>query len=109
MLADLAGLSVPETYDGWSLRSLLEAGITPPSWREDVLVEFFPGEEMSYALRTPDYLYTELSPLEEELYDMRRDPYQLDNLIRVADPELLERLSARLAERKTCRGESCRQ
>jgi len=64
---------------------------------------------MSYALRTPEYLYTELSALERELYDMRRDPYQLDNLIRVADSELLEWLSARLAERRACRGEGCRQ
>jgi arylsulfatase A-like enzyme len=107
-LADLAGLSGSEAHDGRSLRSLLTQGVTPASWREDVLVEFYPSH-MSYALRTPDHLYTELSALERELYDMRRDPYQLDNLIRVADPELLERLSARLAERRACRGAGCRQ
>ncbi len=107
-LLDLAGLSAPESFDGRSLRTLLTEGVPPADWRDEVLVEFY-SEEMAYGLRTPDYMYTDLSPLEQELYDMRTDPFQLENLIRVADPELIEQLAARLESKKDCRGETCRQ
>jgi arylsulfatase A-like enzyme len=106
-IADLAGLEQPAAFDGRPLTRLLAEGTAPEDWRQDVLLEFH-TTQMSYALRTREYLYTELNSVERELYDMRTDPYQLQNLIRTADPDLIAALSARLAVRKTCRGAGCR-
>ena len=39
---------------------------------------------------------------------MQKDPYQLESLAKSADAALLARLSARLAQLRGCRGESCR-
>jgi arylsulfatase A-like enzyme len=59
-------------------------------------------------IRTKDYLYIEYTTGERELYDLNKDPYELQNLSAVADPALLRQLSARVAELKTCAGEPCR-
>ena len=40
---------------------------------------------------------------------MKNDPGQLESLHESAEPELLERLSARLAALKDCQGPSCRE
>lgn len=45
---------------------------------------------------------------EKELYDLRADPYQLNNLAAKADPALLKELAARLHELQTCAAEKCR-
>ena len=58
-------------------------------------------------LRTSETTYVEYTTGERELYDLRGDPYQLDNLVTVADPALLERLSTRLAELAGCAGATC--
>jgi arylsulfatase A-like enzyme len=106
-LADLAGIGVPERFDGRSLRPLLFEGTAPADWRQTVLLENFAGE-LSFALRTGDYLYAEISALERELYDMRSDPYQLENQAQWMDATLLEPLSLALRERSRCQGEGCR-
>jgi len=59
-------------------------------------------------IRTPEYLYVEYINGEKELYDLRIDPYQLNNLAAKADPARLKELSARLLELKTCTAEKCR-
>jgi N-acetylglucosamine-6-sulfatase len=107
-LLDLAGAGVPDSFDGRSLRPLLADGLAPPDWRRDILLETY-SADLDYALRTPDWLYVELSSREMELYDMRNDPYQLDNLYRSADPALIESFAANLAARKNCLGQGCRQ
>jgi arylsulfatase A-like enzyme len=60
-------------------------------------------------LRTSDYLYVEYGTGERELYDLRVDPYEMDNLALTADPQLLQRLSDWLARLAVCSGEECRQ
>jgi len=107
-LADLAGVSVPAAYDGRSLRQLIHDGEAPSDWRQDVLVEGF-SAELDYALRTPEWAYVEHSSRERELYDMRSDPYQLENVYRTADPALIDSLAARLEVMRTCAGENCRR
>jgi hypothetical protein len=45
---------------------------------------------------------------ERELYELKQDPHQLGSIADSAEPALLERLSARLRELKSCKGQSCR-
>ncbi len=59
-------------------------------------------------LRTKDYTYVEYVTGEKELYDLKADPYELQNLAAKADAQLLKTLAARLAEMKKCAGASCR-
>ena len=64
-----------------------------------------PGLE---ALRTEDHLYVEYGTGERELYDLKKDPYQLNNRYDAADPTLLRRLEGRLAALRDCSGTDCR-
>jgi N-acetylglucosamine-6-sulfatase len=61
-----------------------------------------------FAIRTTQYLYVEYQGGERELYDMVRDPLQLDNLVSTADPGLLNQLSSWLKTLASCSAESCR-
>ncbi|MCI0477054.1 MAG: hypothetical protein L0Y55_12465, partial [Anaerolineales bacterium] len=60
------------------------------------------------AIRVLQYTYVEYANGEKELYDLRADPYQLNNLAAKADPTLLRELAARLRELQTCAGDKCR-
>jgi superoxide dismutase, Cu-Zn family len=60
------------------------------------------------ALRTADLLYVEYAGGVRELYDLRADPQELENLAGSADPALLARLARRLAELRVCAGVTCR-
>src|SRR5581483_2555116 len=59
---------------------------------------------------TPRYVYVEYRvPAETELYDLAKDPYELQNV--AGDPSydrVRAELAARLAKLKTCRGVTCR-
>ena len=106
--AELARISIPDSVDGRSFAPLLRA--SPPGldqWRSDFLLEHF-AEGVSSALRTADVLYAELESGELELYDMRKDPYQVDSLHRKVDRSVLEPFSRRLAALANCRGAGCR-
>jgi N-acetylglucosamine-6-sulfatase len=105
-LLELAGVRLPDTIDGRSLVPLLR-GRPPASWRSDVLIDNF-GIGHSRTLRTDDWMYNHQDTDEFELYDMRRDPHQIRNLYRTAEPALLEALKRRLATLAACRGHSCR-
>ena len=48
-------------------------------------------------------------PLEIEVFDLERDPYEMRNLHDVVHPDLLELLQGKLQRLLRCRGESCRQ
>jgi len=113
--AELSGATAATFVDGRSLVPLL--GNTPsPShrWRRDFLVELYrrpppfqDGDEIR-ALRTLDQVYVEYASGPRELYNLRRDPYQLESLHEVAPPGQLRRLSRRLAELATCAAHTCR-
>ena len=49
---------------------------------------------MGKALRTEEYLYVDYKTGEHELYDLRKDPYELDNEYTSTTPELKQRLEA---------------
>ena len=60
-------------------------------------------------MRAPHYLYAEYGNGERELYDLARDPYELQS--RHADPAyaaVKADLALRLAHLRTCSGATCR-
>jgi N-acetylglucosamine-6-sulfatase len=94
-IARLAGISAPE-MEGRDLTPLLRAKQT--RWRSDFLVEHLEGANPvpTYcAVRTERALYVEYRTGEHELYDLRRDPFQLRNLAGRL-PRVEEQLRARL-------------
>jgi arylsulfatase A-like enzyme/dienelactone hydrolase len=118
--AELAAAKVPDFLDGRSLVPLLSSA--PPSaesWRQAFLLENGSTDRTGQAqtggipnfrgLRTKDYLYVEYVTGERELYELTKDPQQLQNSHASADPALRSRLSVQLEELKRCAGESCRQ
>jgi arylsulfatase A-like enzyme len=113
-IAAWAEAAVPDFVDGRSLAPLL-AGEAPPRWRQAVLIKLHkiraegstqrPGFN---ALRAEDVVYVEAVTGERELYDLARDPYQLDNLVAVVDTSYVAALSERLAAMTACAGDACR-
>jgi N-acetylglucosamine-6-sulfatase len=121
----IAGTSMPN--DGHSLLPLL-SGVTPVDWRDAVLVEHHGpdvddggdrdpdsqlngkgGNPPSYeAMRTSDFLYVEYRDDERELYDLRTDPYELDNIAPSLTAVQLQQLHAELMALETCHtGDAC--
>lgn len=99
-IADVAGVTAPAT-DGMSFLPLLTGG--PTSWRSAFLMEHIYGPHYSPAptfcgIHTHRYVYVNYDTGEDELYDLRTDPYENHNLI--ADPDMgrvLASLKTRLA------------
>ena len=84
-ISELAGVKPALRQDGRSLVPLLRGQSVP--WRHDFVVEYL-GESMYsdggpppfQALRSTRWLYVEYRNGWRELYDLRRDPYELRNL-----------------------------
>lgn len=120
--AAMAGVRMPEFVEGRSFLPLLTA--RPASWsRAAFMIERRGGRDAQEelgdtdglfgansfnALRTRDHTYVEYATGERELYDLRNDPFQLDNIAARAEPALVRRLSAWLKALATCAGEECR-
>lgn len=65
---------------------------------------------LSYrGLRTEKYSYVEYVNGFVELYDMEKDPYQLENIASTAEPQLLASLSAWLKDLYSCKADLCRE
>jgi arylsulfatase A-like enzyme len=111
--AEIAGAAAGRDVDGRSLLPLLSSPPQADGWREDVLLEraSTAGAPAYVGLRTAEHVYVRYETtkgVEEELYDLRRDPYQLEALDVRRHGELVARLSRRLSALSTCRGASCR-
>lgn len=78
-LLDLAGVRAPAPLDGASLAPLLGGAGRGPG---PVYLEFAGDDRVPAwrAVRTRRWLYVELATGERELYDLRRDPAELENL-----------------------------
>ncbi len=87
-LADLAGLTAPKHLQGTSLRPLLEHPERPGKKKHAYTV-VTRGEKMGHALRSQRWRYGKW-PDGEELYNLRKDPSERDNL--AGRPEVFERL-----------------
>jgi arylsulfatase A-like enzyme len=125
--SDLAGAKTPPFVDGRSLTPLLQKDLwrnppTPQQRRQAFLVEggrFFAGagagpvinRPQFDAVRTERYLYVEYATGARELYDLRKDPHQLENLLSPSTPEADSETTTRLAQRldvlRGCSGEDC--
>ena len=94
--------------DGRSLFPLLrDRGL---AWGRELLVEGAPGfRAVAYAaLRNDRFVYAEHDNGERELYDLRRDPHQLENAIGLRRYAAVEaRLAERLAALHACAGRGC--
>jgi N-acetylglucosamine-6-sulfatase len=121
-LMDLADLPPPASVDGRSFASLLDKmrSNEPASWRTAFEIRNWDSQkdESHYravtpvppyrAVRTQRYLYVEYKSGEHELYDLRKDPYELRNLYDSADPDLISELDSRLDALRDCAGKGCR-
>ena len=103
-IVDLAGLAIPASYQGRSLRPLLN-GSSPQDWRTDFFYEHLferANIPKSEGVRNQQFAYIrwfEQKPLVEELYDHQADPDEVRNL--VDDPkysETLDQLRKRTTE-----------
>ena len=113
------GRTTMATSDGHTLLGLLHGDI-PADWRNTILVEHHgpkpdpddpdeqdrsSGNPPSYeAIRTPAYLYVEYKNGQREFYDLRNDPYELDNLAPMLSPADLAALHADLTRFEQCHG-----
>jgi len=97
--ARLAGISAPWA-EGRSLLPLL--GSRDVRWRKRFLVEQAAGPILTYCtVRSRTFSYIAYRSGEEELYALKKDPYQLDNVARDRAYEpMLRRLRGKL--RKLC-------
>jgi hypothetical protein len=59
-------------------------------------------------VRTQNYLYVRYANGEKELYDLRRDPYELNSYYPRAGDALKNRLRGRLSSLAFCTGAQCR-
>ena len=115
-LLDAAGIDIPETMEGRSILPLLDGD--GADWPEEVFIQISESQ-IGRALRTKRWKYSVSAPgksgweepsadeyVEEYLYDLDADPYELQNLIgREPYVEVAETLRARLIERIVAAGE----
>jgi arylsulfatase A-like enzyme len=111
-LAEFAGAPTPPFVEERLLKPLLTGDPLPENWRSAFLQKAEsrkawgrPGLE---AIRTQRHLYVEYDTGERELYDLEKDPYQLENVYEEVDPDLLRHLKERLGALRGCAGGDCR-
>jgi arylsulfatase A-like enzyme len=112
-LLDAAGLPIPDEMEGRSILPLLKGGTE--GWPEEVFVQISESQ-VGRAVRTQRWKYSVTAPnksgwrdpasdryVEEFLYDLQADPYELTNLIGLESHQkvaavLRERLVRRMAQ-----------
>ena len=110
--AKLAAASIPAFVDGRSLKPTFAQDAA--SWRTAFLEEFRAGQKVPphVSVRTSEgKKLVQYASGAEELYDLKADPHELENLLRTgeADPTLVAELHDRLRMLKRCAGISCRE
>jgi arylsulfatase A-like enzyme len=112
--AELAGVPAPAFFDGRSLVPLLTGDTPPTDRRSAFLLEHWNEYAQEYVvpdykgLHTSDYVYVKYASGDRELYDLRIDPYELQNLYETADSALVAQLESRLEALNDCAGQTCR-
>ena len=119
--AAMVGVQTPSFVEGRSMLPLLTG--SGPSWtRAAFMIERRGGRDAQEergdspdlrgagsfnAIRTKDYTFVQYGSGERELYDLRRDPHQLENIAGQADSAVVRRLSTWLAALAKCSGSQC--
>jgi arylsulfatase A-like enzyme len=85
-LLEVAGVGVPQGLDGRSMAPLLQGGM-PMDWRQEVFAEYLGSQNGDIALkilRTAEYKLVLSASGPDELFDLKKDPGELEN--RIGDP-----------------------
>lgn len=94
---DVIGVTPPEPTDGRSLLPVLEGR---SEGRKALLLEGWPQTNWT-AVHTGDVVYVDNDGQLNELYDLTKDPHQLDNLVATGtQPELEERMQKLLEQKR---------
>jgi N-acetylglucosamine-6-sulfatase len=111
-VAERSGLPEPPFINESTVAPLLTGDPLPNNWRRTSAASVRSSEEWGRpwmkALRTKDYLYVDYKTSEHELYDLRKDPYELHNEYATAPPDLKRQLDAQLDALRQCSWEECR-
>jgi N-acetylglucosamine-6-sulfatase len=104
---------VPPSVDDSTLVPLLTGDTLPPEdTRRSSPLDEAPlkdaGRPGLVAVRTEDRLYVEYESGESELYDLERDPHELNNVYEDTEFKQLWRLEGWLDALRECAGEECR-
>ena len=81
-------------------------GVLEPPDPQDGKVTAYPSH---LGVRTATMKYVEYGTGEREVYDLRRDPDELNNLAAHSDPAWLAHMSALARALGSCAGDACRQ
>ncbi|MBS5951629.1 MAG: DUF4976 domain-containing protein [Clostridium sp.] len=84
-LLDCAGIEIPNTVDGYSLKDLIEdEGNT--KWRECIHGEHAYGEDSNHYITNGKHKYIWFSQTgKEQYFDLEKDPHELKDLINEED------------------------
>jgi N-acetylglucosamine-6-sulfatase len=111
-VAERGGVPRPPLVNESEVTPLLTGDPLPNDWRKSSAAVAQSSEEWGRpwmkALRTNNYLYVEYKTGEHQLYDLRKDPHQLDNVYATATSELKQRLEAQLDALRQCSAVECR-
>jgi N-acetylglucosamine-6-sulfatase len=111
-VAELSGVPQPPFINESTVAPLLTGDPLPSDWRRSSATTAQTSKEWGRpwmkALRTENYMYVEYKTGEHELYDLRKDPYELHNEYSTTSPELKQKLEAQLDALRQCSGEECR-
>jgi N-acetylglucosamine-6-sulfatase len=105
-ILEAAGVEPPLTPDGVSLRAVVEGD--EDAARSALLLELL--SQHTYAgVRSGRYVYAQRRRGDAELYDLERDPFELENLAgQPAYSDVEEGLSDLTAQLRDCAGADCR-
>ena len=109
-IAEIAQATPTGPVDGRSLVPLFSGS---PAWRTDLLLEFEArtagGIPSWTGLRTDDWIFVDYPAVaEREYYDLKADPFQLENRAGSLAADRLATLMTRLDRLQGCSGASCR-
>ena len=108
-ILDFAGIKVPSAYQGQSLTPLIRG--EKPAWRHDFFCEHLlvdPTIPQWEGVRDERYVYARYfgqKPVYEYLHDLRKDPNEIQNLVKNKEYKgVLERIRRRLQQLKDANG-----